>query len=80
VNYREQCAPGPVSAVEICQFWSAHVDALDRHLSANRWALAAVTVVLIAYPIAQTVIPAILHFMVTHGIVPDVVRTALKLI
>jgi hypothetical protein len=56
------------------------VDALDRHLSANRWALAAVTVVLIAYPIAQTVIPAILHFMVTHGIVPDVVRTALKLI
>jgi preprotein translocase subunit SecD len=58
-----------------CRLWSAHVDALDRHLSANRWALAAVTVVMIAYPIVRIVIPAIFH-----GIVPDVVRTVLKLI
>jgi hypothetical protein len=60
---------------ELCRFWSAHVDALDRHLSANMWALAAVTVVVIVYPIARMVIPAVLH-----GIVPDVVRTVLNLI
>jgi hypothetical protein len=51
------------------------VDALDRHLSANTWALAAVTVVLIAYPIARIVIPVVLN-----GTVPDVVRTVLNLI
>jgi hypothetical protein len=51
------------------------VDALDRHLSTDTWALAAVTVVLIAYPIAQIVIPAMLH-----GVVPDVVRTVFHLI
>jgi hypothetical protein len=71
---------GPVSAVEFCQFWSANVDALERHLSANTWALAAVTVVLIAYPIAQIVIPAILHDVMAHGIGPDVVRTVLNFI
>ena len=75
MTYREQCTPGPVSTVQFRQFWSAHLDDLERHLSANTWALAAVTVVLIAYPIARIVIPAILH-----GIVPDVVRTVLKLI
>jgi len=69
---REQYAPSPASEA---QFWSAHVDALERHLSANTWALAAVTVVLIAYPIARIVIPAVLN-----GIVPDVVRTVLNLI
>ncbi|MGC1452617.1 MAG: hypothetical protein WA830_21520 [Candidatus Sulfotelmatobacter sp.] len=72
---REPYTPYPASAVQFCRFWSAHVDALERHLSANTWALAAVTVVLIAYPIARIVIPAILH-----GLVPDVVRTVLKLI
>jgi hypothetical protein len=72
MTYRQQYIPGAVKSV---QFWSSHVDALDRHLSANRWALAAVTVVLVAYPIARIVIPAILQ-----GIVPDVVRTVLKLI
>jgi hypothetical protein len=51
------------------------VDALERHLSANMWALAAVTVVLIAYPIARFVIPAVLR-----AVVPDVVRTVLNLI
>jgi len=51
------------------------VDALERHLSANTGAKAAAIVVLIAYPIARIVIPAILH-----GIVPDVVRTVLHLI
>jgi hypothetical protein len=69
---REHYTPSPATAV---QFWSARVDALERHLSANTWALAAVTVVLIAYPIARIVIPAILH-----GIVPDAVRTVLNLI
>jgi hypothetical protein len=72
---REQYAPSPASGAQFCRFWSAHVDALERHLSANTWALAAVTVVLIAYPIARIVIPAVLN-----GIVPDVVRTVLKLI
>jgi hypothetical protein len=72
---REHYIPDPVSAVQFCRFWSAHVDGLERHLSANTWALVAVPVVLIAYPIARIVIPAILH-----GIVPDVVRTVLNLI
>jgi len=62
------------------RFWSAHVDALERHLSPKTWALAAVTVVLIAYPVAQIAIPAILHGIVTHGIVPDVVRNVLNVI
>jgi hypothetical protein len=51
------------------------VDALDRHLGSDTWALAAVTVVLIAWPIARIVIPAVLH-----GIVPDAVRTVLNLV
>jgi hypothetical protein len=80
MSNREECTSNPASAVQFCQFWSAHVDALERHLSANTWALAAVTVVLIAYPIARIVIPAILHDIVSHGIVPDVVRTVLNLI
>jgi hypothetical protein len=75
MNYREHYTPGPASAMQLCQFWSAHVDALERHLSANTWALAAVAVVLISYPIARMVMPAILH-----GIVPDAVRTVLNLI
>jgi len=75
MSNREQYSVGPASAVQVCEFWSAQVDALERHLSANMWALAAVTVALIAYPIARIVIPAILH-----GIVPDVVRTVLSLI
>ena len=57
------------------RFWSAHVDGLERHLSAHTWALAAATVVLIVYPIARIVIPAVLN-----GIVPEVVRTVLNLI
>ena len=75
MNYREQHSPGPVSAMQFCQFWSTHVDALERHLSASTWALVAVAVVLIAYPIARIVIPAILH-----NIVSAVVRTVLNLI
>jgi len=71
---RKQSSMARDSAVQMCQLWSSHVDALERHLSANTWALAALTVVLIAYPIARIVIPAILH-----GIVPDVVRTVLNL-
>jgi hypothetical protein len=75
MSYREPYAMGPASAVQLCRVWSDHVDALERHLSAKTWALGAVTVVLIAYPLARIAIPAILH-----GIVPDVVRTALNLI
>jgi hypothetical protein len=75
MNHREQYTPDPASAVQFCRFWSAHMNALERHLSANTWALAVVTVVVIAYPIARIVIPAILD-----GIVPDVVRTVLNLI
>jgi len=72
---RKQYSMAPDCAVQLGQLWSAHVDALERHLSANTWALAALSVVLIVYPIARIVIPAILH-----GIVPDVVRTVLNLI
>ena len=72
---REQYAPYPASAAQFCRFWSAHVDALERHLSANTWALAAVTAALIVYPITRIVIPAVLH-----AVVPDVVRTLLNLI
>ena len=72
---RPQYPPSPATTAEICRLWSAHLDSLDRHLSANMWALAAATVVLIAYPIAALVIPDLLH-----GIVPDVVRTVLHLI
>lgn len=43
--------------------------------SNNAWALAAITVVLLAYPIARIVVPA-----VVHAVVPDVVRTVLNLI
>jgi hypothetical protein len=75
MTYREEYTPVPAGAAQFCRFWSAHLDALERHLSANTWALASVTVVLIAYPIARIVIPPILH-----GIVPDVVRNVLKLI
>ena len=75
MSNREQYSMVPASALQFCQFWDTHVDALERHLSAKTWALAALTVVLIAYPIARIVIPAILH-----GIVPDVVRTVLNLI
>jgi len=76
MNNRKQYTPGPASAIQCCEFWSSRVDALDRHLSANTWALAAVSVVLIAYPIARIAIPAILHGIV----LPDVVRTVLSLI
>jgi hypothetical protein len=72
---RKLYAPGPASAPQFCQFWSARVDALERHLSAKAWALTAVPVVLIAYPIARIVLPAVLHC-----IVPDVVRNLLNLI
>jgi hypothetical protein len=75
MNYREHYALGPASTVQFFRLWSAHVDALERHLSAKTSALAAVAVVLVAYPIARIVIPAILH-----GIVPDVVRAVLHLI
>ena len=75
MTHRAQYNPGPASAVQFCRFWSAHVDALERHLSVNTWALASVTVMLIAYPIARIMIPAILH-----RIVPDVVRTLINLI
>jgi len=72
---RDQYIPGPACEAQVCRLWSAHVDALERHLSAKTWALAAVTVVLIVYPIARIVIPAVLN-----GMVPDVVRNVLKVI
>ncbi len=75
MSNRKLYATGPASAVQLCRFWSAHVDALERHLSANTWALAVVTLVLIAYPVARIVIPA-----VVHEIVPDVVRSVLNVL
>ncbi len=70
-----KCTLSPADAAQQCRLWSAHVDALDRHLSANMWALTSVTVALIAYPVARIWIPAVLH-----DIVPNVVRTVLHLI
>jgi len=75
MTYLEQYTPGPADGAQFRLFWSAHADALERHLSTNMWALAAVTVVLIAYPIARFVIPVVLQ-----AVVPDVVRTVLNLI
>lgn len=72
---RKRYAPGRASAAHDCELWSAHLDSLDRHLSANTWALAAVSVVLMAYPIGAIAIPNVLR-----GMVPDVVRTVLHLI
>jgi len=72
--HHEQCAPYFSSTAQFDRFWSAHVDALDRHLSAKRWALAAVPLVMIVYPIARIALSAALH-----GVVPDVVRTVLHL-
>ena len=73
--HHEQCAPYFCSTAQFDRFWSAHVDALDRHLSAKRWALAAVPLVMIVYPIAKIAIPAVLH-----DVVPGIVRTVLHLI
>jgi hypothetical protein len=70
----KQYAPCPANAAQLCRLWSAHVDDLEYHLSARTWALT-VLVVLMAYPVARIVIPALLHC-----IVPDVVRTVLNLI
>ena len=77
---RVQYTPHAASAVEFCRLWSDRVEALERHLSAGTWAMAALTVVLIAYPISRLVIPLVLHDMMAHGVVPDAVRTVLKLI
>ena len=70
-----QFTPGAAGSVQFCRLWSARVDALERHLSTDTWAMAAVAVALVAYPIARFVMPAILH-----GIVPDAVRTVLHMI
>ena len=75
MNDHKQYSPNRPSAAQFCRLWSDHVDALDRHLSANTWALWAVTVVVIAYPVARIVIPAVFH-----DIVPGVVRTVLNMI
>jgi hypothetical protein len=66
---------GPANADQFCQLWSDRVDALERHLSAKMWAVTIAAVVLVTYPIAQMVIPAVIH-----AVVPDVVRTVLSLI
>jgi hypothetical protein len=68
-------APYVPSPARSAEFWSAHLDALERHLSAKTWALAAITVVLVAYPIARVLIPAAIH-----SFVPDVVRSVLHFI
>ena len=72
---RKPYTPTPASAAQFSDLWSARVDVLERHLSINTWALKAVPVVMIVYPIARIVIPAILH-----AIVQDVVRSVINLI
>jgi hypothetical protein len=72
---RTQYAMGPISAEQFCRLWTDHVDALERHLSAKMWALAAAFLVLSTYPIARIAIPTVFR-----AVVPDVVRTVLNLI
>jgi hypothetical protein len=43
--------------------------------SGNTWALAAVTVILVAYPIARVIVPLVLH-----AVVPNTVWSVLNLI
>jgi hypothetical protein len=74
MTYLTQYVVGPAST-EYSRLWTTHVDALERHLSAKMWALTAASVVVITYPIAHILIPALLH-----AIVPDVVRTVFSLI
>jgi len=71
----KQYASDPASAVQFCELWSVHVDALERHLSIKTWVLAALIMVLIVYPIGRVVIPAVVHVAV-----PDVVRRVLNFI
>ena len=78
MTHREQHNLSPADAAQFCQLWSGHVDALERHLSARTWALWGVSAVVIAYPIARTLVPAALHSIV--NVVPEVVRTVLHLI
>lgn len=75
MTHHAQYISDPASVEQFCRTWSNHVDALERHLSVNTWMVGAVTVVLIAYPIARIMIPPVLH-----RIVPDVVRTVLNFI
>ena len=59
-------------------YLSKEEDAMKAHfpkLPTNLWAVAAVAMILIAYPIARIVIPA-----VVHAVLPDAVRTVLRLI
>lgn len=66
---------GSANAAQFCQSWSAHVDALERHLSAKMWALAGVVAVLTTYAIGRILLPVALH-----ALVPDLIRTVLNLI
>ena len=67
---RVQYTPNPASAVQFCRFWSATWMLSNATSRPSTWALAALTVVLIAYPIARIVIPAVLHDMMAHGLCP----------
>jgi hypothetical protein len=85
MTHRVQYAPASVTSAQLCQLWSAYVDGLERHLSANTWALGAVVVALISYPISRTVMLALLHGValhngVLHQIVPGVLQTLLNFI
>ena len=43
---------GEANAEQLCRFWSARVDALERHLSVHTWALMAISALVIVYPVA----------------------------
>jgi hypothetical protein len=72
---RTQYVLASPGVAQLGRFWSAQVDALERHLSAKIWALTAAAVVLATYPIARIMIPSVLH-----AVVPDVVRTMLSVL
>ena len=75
-NREQKHTLSPADAAQLCELWSGHLDSLERHLSAKTWALWAVTVVVVAYPIARILIPAVLHDIMS--IVPGVVQTVLR--
>jgi hypothetical protein len=78
MTHREQCTLSPADAAQLSRLWFDHVDALERHLSVNTWALSAVTMVVMAYPITRILVPAALHNIV--NILPDVIRNVLHII
>lgn len=73
MSYLARYTQRQTCAAQSSSCWSTHVDALERHLSVNTWALKAAAIALITYPIARIVIPVL-----ESVVLPDVLRTVLN--